>query len=325
MSARPGRSPDPRRRRARPTRRSCRHVRGHWAPRVPPPPRRGESSRSWSPGAGAASPAGGSGRSRAPRRSARSPRRRTPSRSSAPGLRTAPGTRCGPAPRDPAAGSCDPLLLELDERLVLRGEHPRMGAVPGVVVDEVPEVADPTVEQVNAVGPTKKIGRTLVRKKLRISEIVRSGLPTSGNFSRGVVHDCLLAVSSHSHRRSSMFCVRPGRAGPAGHTAARAEYHGLEQADSFILDPHKGLFTRLTRRLRGMGPASTRGPGRVQPHLPNGRVRGSPVRVPAFRHQPETRARVLGPDRVMSDLLSLFDQRFEAGSSCGPAGQGWTP
>jgi hypothetical protein len=27
----------------------------------------------------------------------------------------------------------------------------------------------------------------------------------------------------------------------------------------------------------------------------------------------------------MSDLLSLFDQRFEAGSSGGPAGQGWTP
>ena len=29
--------------------------------------------------------------------------------------------------------------------------------------------------RLNAVGPTKKIGRTLVRKKLRISEIVRSG------------------------------------------------------------------------------------------------------------------------------------------------------
>jgi len=27
----------------------------------------------------------------------------------------------------------------------------------------------------------------------------------------------------------------------------------------------------------------------------------------------------------MSDLLSLFDQRFEAGSSGGPAGQGGTP
>jgi len=27
----------------------------------------------------------------------------------------------------------------------------------------------------------------------------------------------------------------------------------------------------------------------------------------------------------MSDLLSLFDQRFEAGLSGGPAGQGWTP
>jgi len=27
----------------------------------------------------------------------------------------------------------------------------------------------------------------------------------------------------------------------------------------------------------------------------------------------------------MNDLLSLFDQRFEAASSCGPAGQGWSP
>src|SRR6478609_7412983 len=36
--------------------------------------------------------------------------------------------------------------------------------------------------RLNAVGPTKKIGRTLVRKKLRISEIVRSGLPTSETF-----------------------------------------------------------------------------------------------------------------------------------------------
>src|SRR6478752_5928964 len=36
--------------------------------------------------------------------------------------------------------------------------------------------------RLNAVGPTKKIGRVLVRKKLRISEIVRSGLPTSETF-----------------------------------------------------------------------------------------------------------------------------------------------
>jgi len=36
--------------------------------------------------------------------------------------------------------------------------------------------------RLNAVGPTKKIGRALVRKKLRISEIVRSGLPTSETF-----------------------------------------------------------------------------------------------------------------------------------------------
>src|SRR6478752_9672142 len=36
--------------------------------------------------------------------------------------------------------------------------------------------------RLNAVGPTKKIGRTLIRKKLRISEIVRSGLPTSETF-----------------------------------------------------------------------------------------------------------------------------------------------
>ncbi len=36
--------------------------------------------------------------------------------------------------------------LELDERLVLRGEDPRVGAVPGVVVDEVAEVTDPAVD-----------------------------------------------------------------------------------------------------------------------------------------------------------------------------------
>src|SRR6478609_6734997 len=90
-----------------------------------------------------------------------------------------------------------------------------MCAVPGIVVDEVPEVADPAVnaEQVKRgrsyeedradVGPEEA---TNLRDRPQRSAYIR-------NFSRGVVHDCLLAVSSHSHRRSSMFCVRPGRAG----------------------------------------------------------------------------------------------------------------
>src|SRR3954451_3460777 len=52
--------------------------------------------------------------------------------------------------------------------------------------------------RLNAVGPTKKIGRTLVRKKLRISEIVRSGLPTSETFLLSSV-----TTASYRYRRTT--------------------------------------------------------------------------------------------------------------------------
>src|SRR6478609_8829161 len=91
-----------------------------------------------------------------------------------------------------------------------------MGAVPGVVVDEVPEIADPTVDakQVERgrsheedradVDPEKT---TNLRDRPQRSAYIRT-------FSRGVVHDCLPAVSSHKHRSSSMFCEKPGTRWP---------------------------------------------------------------------------------------------------------------
>ena len=103
----------------------------------------------------------GSARSRARGRSPRSPRRRRPSRPSA--SRRGGCRYClhlGVAQQvvvDLLAG------LELHVRLVLRGEHPRVLAVPGVVVDDVLEVAHPAVdaEQVER-GRADEVDRLLV-------------------------------------------------------------------------------------------------------------------------------------------------------------------
>src|SRR6478752_7748276 len=78
-----------------------------------------------------------------------------------------------------------------------------MGAVPGVVIDEMGEVADPTVdaEQVER-------GRTHEEDRASVSPEETADLGDRpqrsayiGNFSLVVIHDCLLSVSSHNHHR----------------------------------------------------------------------------------------------------------------------------
>ena len=52
----------------------------------------------------------------------------------------------------------------------------------------------------------------------------------------------------------------------------RPKYHGLEQADSFILDPHKWLFTPFDPKTTRHGPSVYTRTRSRSPHLPNGRV-----------------------------------------------------
>ena len=54
----------------------------------------------------------------------------------------------------------------------------------------------------------------------------------------------------------------------------RPKYHGLEQADSFILDPHEWLFTPFDPKTTTHGPSVYTRTRSRSPHLPNGRVRG---------------------------------------------------
>ena len=77
--------------------------------------------------------------------------------------------------------------LELDVGLVLRGEHPRVTAVPGVVVGDVVEVADPPVdaEQVERGRPDEEIGCSLVRKNVRISEMPSAARAYKARDSEG--------------------------------------------------------------------------------------------------------------------------------------------
>jgi aromatic-L-amino-acid decarboxylase len=66
---------------------------------------------------------------------------------------------------------------------------------------------------------------------------------TSGTTNAGIVDD-LAGVGSYAHERGWWFHV-DGAYGGAGIFAAsvRSKYDGIEQADSFILDPHKWMFT----------------------------------------------------------------------------------
>jgi hypothetical protein len=62
---------------------------------------------------------------------------------------------------------------EFDVGPVLRSEHPRVAGVPRVAAGDVPEVAAQRsmLGKLNAVGPTKKTGCSVVRKDVRMSGI----------------------------------------------------------------------------------------------------------------------------------------------------------
>ena len=102
---------------------------------------------------------------------------------------------------------------------------------------------------------------------------------TSGTTNAGIVDD-LAGVGAIARERGWWFHV-DGAYGGSGIFARslRPKYDGLEQADSFILDPHKWLFTpfdccALLYRDPGAGQGHAH-PGRVlpgrHPHCPNGR------------------------------------------------------
>ena len=122
---------------------------------------------------------------------------------------------------------------------------------------------------------------------------------TSGTTNAGIIDD-LAGVGAIARDRGWWFHV-DGAHGGSGIFARslRSKYDGLEQADSFVLDPHKWLFTPFD--CCALGPAVAPRPDRVHPADQVGRRNRRPVRIPASQHRTGPDTRDPGPHRVMTD------------------------
>jgi len=177
------------------------------------------------------------------------PSEETPSRSSAPRPGIPPETRRGAlhlGSRSRLGFDCSLLSNRTNGLFPFRGEHQRMGTVQEVGVERgKPKLRNNpqmcAAEQLTAVGPTKRIGRSfgpgrscdlrIVLSVGRATELslcaVRSRLPPR-------------AYRPHSHQRSSMLGDRPWLAGPTRGRSTRVRPSGSRSGKgrSAVAIPH---------------------------------------------------------------------------------------
>ena len=170
----------------------------------------------------------------------------------------------GPAPRVAQQVVVDLLAgLELDVGLVLRREHPRVRAVPGVVVDDVLEVAHPAVDAEQVERGRARRSRSagvLVRKNVRISEIPlscwRPRVPTWASARLPRSPGCR-GTGSMSMRRSH---VTPG--GPVAATAEPGDDRRRRRCVRAPWRSRSASRSRRRRRRRAACPGGTPGSAR---------------------------------------------------------------